>query len=78
MTWLYWWCMMMIWPGRKAVIGEGGRNLVALEAVKKLTVNDVTFPSVGYDWFNPYEMALRLGASAETATVSRADHAEKK
>ena len=61
-----------------ALIGEGGRNLVALEAVKKLTVNDVTFPSVGYDWFNPYEMALRLGASAETATVSRADHAEKK
>jgi len=57
----------------EALIGEGGRNMVALEAVKQLTVNDVTFPSVGYDWFNPYEMALRLGASAETGTVFRTE-----
>ena len=54
----------------EALMGEGGRNLVALEAVKKLTVNEVTFPSVGYDWFNPYEMALRLGASPDTTTKS--------
>jgi len=62
----------------EALMGEGGRNMVALEAVKQLTVNDVTFPSVGYDWFNPYEMALRLGASTETGMVSRVDRPEKK
>ncbi|HEY3242184.1 MAG TPA: SPFH domain-containing protein [Phycisphaerae bacterium] len=44
-----------------AMIGEGGRNLVALEAAKALNLADVTFPSYGYDWFNPYQMALRLG-----------------
>lgn len=61
-----------------ALIGDGGRNLAALEAVKNLSVGDVTFPSVGYDWFNPYEMAVRLGASADTTTVVRADRAEAK
>ena len=57
----------------EALVGEGGRNMVALEAVKELTVSDVTFPSVGYDWFNPYEMAVRMGASAETSTVFRVE-----
>ena len=55
----------------QALVGEGGRNLVALEAVKKLTVADVTFPSVGYDWFNPYEMATRLGAIADPSAAGQ-------
>ena len=46
-----------------ALIGEGGRNLVALQAVKNLNVPEVTFPSQGFEWFNPYEMAACLGGS---------------
>src|ERR1035437_3158618 len=46
-----------------ALTGEGGRNLVALEAAKGLNLTDVSFPSQGADWFNPYSMALRLGAT---------------
>ena len=53
-----------------ALVGEGGRNLVALEAVKRLNVVDVTFPSVGYDWFNPSEMAVRVGATGKAGDVS--------
>jgi regulator of protease activity HflC (stomatin/prohibitin superfamily) len=46
-----------------ALCGEGGRNLVALEAAKSINLADVTFPSMGYEWFNPIEMAWRLGAT---------------
>jgi len=51
----------------EALSGEGSRNLVALEALQKINLTEVTFPSVGYEWFNPYEMALRVGAIAESA-----------
>lgn len=46
-----------------ALTGDGGRNLIALQAAKALTLAEVTFPSFGYEWFNPYEMATRLGGS---------------
>ncbi|MCX7017069.1 MAG: SPFH domain-containing protein [Candidatus Sumerlaeota bacterium] len=45
----------------EALSGEGGRNVVALEAVQQMNLVEVTFPSVGFDWFNPTEMAKRLG-----------------
>ena len=57
----------------EALVGVGGRNLAALEAVRKLNVGDVTFPSSGYEWFNPYEMAMRLGASGEAAPSPKGD-----
>jgi hypothetical protein len=47
-----------------ALAGEGGRNLVALEAAKEMNLQDVTFPSFGFDWFNPNAMAMRLGATS--------------
>jgi len=46
----------------QALAGEGGRNVAALEAAKNLMLNEITFPSVGFEWFNPVEMARRLGA----------------
>ena len=48
-----------------AMAGEGGRNVVALEAAKSLVLSDVTFPSAGFEWFNPYEMARRLGGTTQ-------------
>ena len=56
----------------EALIGEGGRNLVALEAVKKLNLGEITFSSPGYEWFNPHEMALQLGAAAEAGASTNA------
>ena len=56
----------------EALIGEGGRNLVALEAVKKLNLGEITFPSPGYEWFNPHEMALQLGAAADAGASTNA------
>lgn len=53
-----------------ALAGEGGRNLVALEAAKALNLSDVTFPSFGYEWFNPHEMAVRLGAASAGVPTS--------
>lgn len=46
----------------EALAGEGGGNLVALEAVRHLNLTEVTFPSLGVDWLNPHEMARRIGA----------------
>lgn len=46
----------------EALGGAGGRNLVALEAVRHLNLVEVTFPSLGIDWLNPEEMARRIGA----------------
>lgn len=48
-----------------ALLGIGGRNLVALEAAKRLNLTDVAFPSSGFEWFNPHDMAIRLGASED-------------
>lgn len=45
-----------------ALAGEGGQNLAALEAVKNMRLREVVFPSIGFDWFNPIEMAKKLGA----------------
>lgn len=45
-----------------ALTGDGGRNLAALEAARNLQLVDVVFPSLGFDWFNPNEMATHLGA----------------
>ena len=55
----------------EALIGDGGRNIVALEAVRKLNLSDVSFPSVGYEWFNPNEMAKRVGASADAPAAPK-------
>ena len=46
----------------QALTGEGSENVMALEAARNLQLNEVTFPSVGIDWFNPADMARRLGA----------------
>ena len=54
-----------------ALLGVGGRNLVALEAAKRLNLTDVTFPSTGVEWINSHEMALKLGASEEVEGVPR-------
>ena len=54
----------------EALVGEGGRNIVALEAVRRLNLPDVSFPSVGYEWFNPNDMALRVGAGTEPPAAS--------
>ena len=56
----------------EALVGEGGRNLVALEAIRRLNVTDVTFPSTGYEWFNSHEMASRLGAGDDVSGAPRA------
>ena len=56
----------------EALVGEGGRNMIALEAAKKLTLTDITVPSGGYDWFNPHDMAIHLGASDEPAGTNAA------
>lgn len=55
----------------EALSGEGGKNLAALEAVKNLQLTDVTFPSIGYEWFNPVNMAIRLGAEDKARTGTR-------
>jgi hypothetical protein len=46
----------------RALMGSGGANLAALEAVKNLKVESITFPTAGRDWFDVHEMATRLGA----------------
>ncbi|HEY3447678.1 MAG TPA: SPFH domain-containing protein [Myxococcales bacterium] len=46
----------------RALMGTGGSNLAALEAVKNLKVDSITFPTGGRDWFDVHEMAARLGA----------------
>jgi len=46
----------------RALTGSGGSNLAALEAVKNLKVESITFPTGGRDWFDVHEMATRLGA----------------
>jgi len=46
-----------------ALTGDGSQNLVSLEALKKMNLSEVTFPSAGFDWFNPLEMARRIGAA---------------
>jgi len=46
----------------EALAGDGGRNLVAMEALRHLNLVEVTFPSFGVDWLNPQEMAVRVGA----------------
>lgn len=48
----------------QALAGEGGQNLAALEAAKNLQLTEVTFPSTGFDWFDPHHMAQRLGAES--------------
>lgn len=55
----------------EALVGEGGRNIVALEAMKRVNLTDVTFPSTSYDWFNPHEMSTHMGASAEPASTNK-------
>ena len=45
-----------------ALAGDGGHNYIALEAAKKINISEVAFPSSGFDWFNPAEIAERLGA----------------
>ena len=45
-----------------ALSGDGSQNLVALEALQSMNLSEVTFPSAGFDWFNPREMARRIGA----------------
>lgn len=56
----------------EALSGEGSRNLVAMEALRKMNLTNVTFPSVGYEWFNPYDMAVRIGASGASSTQNEA------
>ena len=46
----------------RALMGTGGSNLAALEAVKNLKVDSITFPTGNRDWFDVREMANRLGA----------------
>lgn len=46
----------------RAMEGDGSRNLVAMEAVRSINLTEITFPSIGYEWFNPFDMALRIGA----------------
>ena len=46
----------------QALMGSGGSNLAALEAVKNLKVDSIQFPTGGRDWFDVREMATRLGA----------------
>lgn len=47
----------------EALAGDGSRNLVALEALRNINLGDVSFPSIGYEWFNPFDMAGRVGAT---------------
>lgn len=47
----------------QALAGDGGHNLVALEALRHLNLPEVSFPSSGFDWLNPQEMARRAGAA---------------
>lgn len=51
----------------EALSGEGSRNLVAMEALRRINLTDVTFPSMDYEWFNPYDMAARVGAGGAAA-----------
>lgn len=53
----------------RALDGDGSRNLVAAEAVRSMNLGEITFPSVGYEWFNPFDMAARLGADGEGAVA---------
>jgi Skp family chaperone for outer membrane proteins len=50
----------------QALMGPGARNLTALEAARNLRFEDIVFPSIGYDWFNPSDMARHLGAEFST------------
>ncbi|RJP25921.1 MAG: hypothetical protein C4527_16390 [Candidatus Omnitrophota bacterium] len=50
----------------EALVGAGGRNLAALEAAKRIQLGEIAFPSIGFEWFNPGEMAIRLGAVDES------------
>ena len=45
-----------------ALSGSGGANLAALEAVRNLKLDTISFPTGGRDWFDVHEMAIRLGA----------------
>jgi regulator of protease activity HflC (stomatin/prohibitin superfamily) len=45
-----------------ALIGSGGANLAALEAVSQLKIDSIAFPTGGSDWFDVRQMATRLGA----------------
>ncbi len=45
-----------------ALGGSGGANLAALEAVSKIKIDSIAFPTGGSDWFDVRTMATRLGA----------------
>ncbi len=55
----------------KALVGDGGRNLVALETVKGLNLPEMTIPSDGYPWLNPLDMATRFGGGDGNQPASR-------
>lgn len=59
----------------EALIGDGGRNLVAREAVKGLNLPEMVIPSDGYPWLNPREMVRRLGGEDEPS-AAKPDEAE--
>lgn len=46
----------------EALGGSGGANLAALEAVSKLKIDSIAFPTGNSDWFDVRQMATRLGA----------------
>lgn len=52
-----------------ALIGEGQRNLVALETVKALNLPDIVIPSDGYPWLSPREMIRRFGGEEEAPSA---------
>lgn len=55
----------------QAMVGRGGQNLAALEAARNLQIPNVVFSSVGIDWFNPHEMARKLGAEERISSESQ-------
>jgi len=55
----------------EALVGNGGRNLVARETVKGLNLPEMVIPSDGYPWLSPREMVRRLGGEDEPATAER-------
>jgi len=61
----------------EALVGGGGRNLVALKAIANLNLGDVVFPSTGFDWFNPYDMAIHLGAGPDPAVSTAPQHGDQ-
>jgi len=46
----------------RALGGSGGANLAALEAVSKIRIDSIAFPTGGSDWLDVRTMATRLGA----------------